>query len=234
MPGSVLNGPCPGCLQRVASFLPFEPGAQPRFVYRKVKNPRTPDQSAKEGHHVSHTGKDNLIHCFRFALAGIGVEIGPLPIWAQNEHTRFRYWIGWRNSCLGHQIRPMDTAGPQIQDLGIMIIVRDCSHQIRKCLENSSTTNRHQLTRIYPTNIFRKFKSRQARKLISKWREPMTRRRQRERFVTSFVNGERWLGLKCWIQRALNQRFEFGPMDADAACSEDASRLFRRRRQGRC
>ena len=70
----------------------------------------------KTSPHFAHGAKDEFVHCFRFSLAGIGVEVHPLSIWTKHEHVRSRHRIVRPNARLRDQKRSGLVAGAEIQE----------------------------------------------------------------------------------------------------------------------
>src|SRR4029453_18702131 len=110
----VFFGPGASCFQRIAVLLALDPRFEPVLVDREIENTRLTEQFPKRLHYLSCGGEDNLIHGFRLSLRRVDIEVDPVAIGAQHEHTCLRDWILWRNARLRHQIRTAFTLGTEI------------------------------------------------------------------------------------------------------------------------
>src|SRR6266550_3982843 len=76
--------------QRIAALLTFYPGLESGLIYRQVEHLRPAEQFGECLHHFRRGGKDNLVHGFRVALAGVGIEINPASVRAEHKHPLLR------------------------------------------------------------------------------------------------------------------------------------------------
>ena len=106
-------------------FLTRDPRPKSLLINRQIFYSRTAKQFIEYFYHFGHVRKNKLIHSFRISLAGISIEINPVPVGTKHEHTCLRHRIARRNAGLNHQIRTPLAAGTQIQNLRIAIVIGD-------------------------------------------------------------------------------------------------------------
>src|SRR5262249_21151444 len=91
--------------------------------------PWAASQSAERLHHLTGGSEDNFVHDLPFPLAGVSIEIDPASIRAKHEHARLWYLSRRRNASLRDQVRACASLGTEVQNLRVLIVVGDSSHQ---------------------------------------------------------------------------------------------------------
>src|ERR1051326_1578727 len=110
----VFFGPGASCFQRTASLLTLQPCFKSCFVNRQGENPWLAEQLPKHLHYLCCVGENNLVHDFRFALAGVSIEVNPLSVRAKNKHLFLGQHISRRHASLRNQIRTALAAGAKV------------------------------------------------------------------------------------------------------------------------
>src|SRR5439155_3293845 len=108
---SISHRPFVSHFQRITAFLTLNPSLESRLVNGQVEHLRPAKQFGECLHHFRRGEKDNLVHGFRLALAGVGIKINPASIRTEHEHPLLWQWIVWGDARLSYQIRAAFAAG---------------------------------------------------------------------------------------------------------------------------
>src|SRR6266550_6716393 len=126
----VSGRPRPSCFQWVTILLTFQPGFESRFINGQIENLWLAEQLPERLHYLCCGGEDNLVHGFRFALTGVGIEIDPASIGTEHEHPFLWHRIFWRHARLSDQIRTAFATRAKVQDVSISIVISNRVHSI--------------------------------------------------------------------------------------------------------
>src|SRR5215475_93056 len=135
----VLFGPGASCFQNITVLLALDPRLKSFLVDRQIENTRATKQFTERLHHFRYRGKNNLVHCFGLSPTSVGIEVDPASVRTKHEHTRFWHRVARADARLGHKVRSLFTAGAEIQNLRVPIVISDRSHGLqRQCAMTTS------------------------------------------------------------------------------------------------